>query len=209
MSYPDQGPPGRNAPPPGQPMQQAPASWPQHGHPAQPPAYGAAPLPYGTPASAYGTAAPGGYRAGRRPGVVTVAAVMAFVLGGVVMLINFFILLYVLDTLRINHFATDAGDVEEGVFALVWLALGALFIWGGIAALKGRTRTVLLVVSVIDTIFSLLLLPIGVLTIMAAGIGFFIIILAFLELIYVGTILILILQPSSRDFFRARGKTAN
>jgi hypothetical protein len=205
MSHPDQGPPGRNAPPPGQPMQQAPASWPQHGHPAQPPAYGAAPPPYGTPAPAYGTAAPGGYRAGRRPGVVTTAAVMAFVLGGVVILINLFVLLYLLDTLRISHFATDARNVGEGVFALVSLALGALFIWGGIAALKGRTRTVLLVVSVIEAIFSLLLVAFFVLSIWLMILA----LPAFLELIFVGTILILILQPSSRDFFRARGKTAN
>jgi hypothetical protein len=208
MSYPDQGPAGRNAPPPGQPMQHAPASWPQHGHTAQPPAYGAGP-PYGTPIPAYGTAALGGYRARRRPGVVTVAAVMAFVIGGVVILINLFVLLFLLDILDISHFATDAWKVGEGVFALVRLALGALFIWGGIAALKGSTRTVLLVVSVIEAIFSLLLLPIGVLTIMAAGIGFIIIFFAFLELIFVGTILILIVQPASRDFFRARGKTAN
>jgi len=206
MSYPVQGPAWRNAPPPGQPMQQAPASWPQHGHTAQPPAYGAAP-PYGTPIPAYGTAALGGYRAGRRPGVVTVAAVMAFVIGGVVILINLFVLLFLLDILDISHFATDAWKVGEGVFALVRLALGALFIWGGIAALKGRTRTVLLVVSVIEAIFSLLLLPIGVFTLWSFGI--IIIFFAFLELIFVGTILILIVQPASRDFFRARGKTAN
>jgi hypothetical protein len=201
MSYPDQGPPGRNAPPPGQPMQQARASWPQHGHPAQPQAYGAQPPPYSTPAPAYGTAAPGGYRAGRRPGVVTVAAVMAFVIAGVIILINLAALLLV----PTEH---DAWDVFWVGVPLVRTALGALFIWGGIASLKGRTRTVLLVVSVIDTIFSLLLVPFGVLTLMA-GIGFIIIPLAFLELIFVGIILLLILQPSSRDFFRARGKTTN
>ena len=200
MSYPDQGPAGRNAPPPGQPMQQAPASWPQHGHPAQPQAYGAAP-PYGTPIPAYGTAALGGYRAGRRPGVVTVAAVMAFVLAGVLILVNLAALLLV----PTEH---NAWDVLWVGVPLVRTALGALFIWGGIASLKGRTRTVLLVVSVIDTIFSLLLVPFGVLTLMA-GIGFIIIPLAFLELIFVGIILILILQPQSRDFFRARGKTTN
>ena len=91
------------------------------------------------------------------------------------------------------------------MFALVRLALGALFIWGGIAALKGRTRTVLLVASVIETIFSLLLVAFFVLSIWLL----FLVLPAFLELIFVGTILILILQPSSRDFFRARGKTTN
>jgi hypothetical protein len=186
-------------------MQQAPASWPRQGHQGQPQAYRAPLPPYGTPAPAYGTAAPGGYRAGQRPGVVTVAAVMAFVIGGVEILINLFVLLFVLDILDISHFATDAWNVGEGVFALVRLALGALFIWGGIAALKGRTRKVLLVVSVIEAIFSLLLVPVFVLTIWLMIFAF----PAFLEFIFVGTILILILQPASRDFFRARGETTN
>jgi uncharacterized membrane protein YsdA (DUF1294 family) len=202
MSYPDQGPPGRNVAQPGQPMQQAPANWPQHGHLAQPPTYGAAPPPYGTPAPAYGTAAPGGYRAGRRPGVVTAAAVIAFVFGGAVILTNLFFLLFLL---AISHDATDTWRVWEVVLVVVRLALGALFIWGGIAALKGRTRRILLVVSAIEAIFSLLL-AVGIV------IPFFGILIAevgILDLMFVGPILILILQPSSWDFFRARGEATN
>jgi hypothetical protein len=141
--------------------------------------------------------------------VVTVAAVMAFVTGAVVilgtLLIDPFGLLSLFDTLRIGHVATDAWDVEEGVLALVRLALGALFIWGGIAALKGRTRTVLVVVSVIEAIFSLFLGAFFFLRV----VGWVFLPLVFLELVFVGSILILILQPQSRDFFRARGKTAN
>jgi hypothetical protein len=160
--------------------------------------------PYGTPIPAYGTAAPGGYRAGRRPGVVTTAAVMAFVIGGVIILINLFVLFDLLDHLRIRH-STAEEDLEIvwGVFAVVRLALGALFIWGGITVLKGCTRTVLLVVSVIETIFSLFL--VALLSIFV----WFLALAEFLELIFVGTVLMLILQPSSRDFFRARGRTTN
>ena len=197
MSYPDQGPPRRDMPPPGQPMLQPPTSWPQHGHPARPPAYGAPPPPYGTPAPAYGTAAPGGYRARRRPGVVTAAAVMAFVVGAGIMLVNLFALLLLPST----H---DTTDTWLRVVGLVRLALGALFIWGGIAALKGHTRTVLLVVSVVETIFSFLLLAFSVVFIL---VGFVFIVPAAFELIFVVIILILILQRESRDFFRARGES--
>jgi hypothetical protein len=180
-------------------MQQAPPSWPQHRHPGQSLAYGTAPPPYGTPAPGYGIAAPGGYRAGRRPGAVTAAAVMAFVLGGVIILINLFALLLIP---RGTHDATYAW---LGVLGVVRVALGAVFIWGGIAALKGRTRKVLVVVSVIEAIFSLLLIPLLVLTIWFMMFAFH----AFLEFIFVLTILILILQPQCRDFFRARGETTN
>jgi hypothetical protein len=145
----------------------------------------------------------------RRPGVVTAAAVMAFVEGGLLILIHLFFLLFLLDTLRREHFAIshvfDASNTKDGVFALFRLALGALFIWGGIAALKGRTRTVLVVVSVIEAIFSLLLVAFFVLSIIGAVLAP----LACLELIFVSTILGLILRPQSRDFFRARSKAAN
>ena len=201
MSSPDQdqGSPGRDVPPPGQPMQQAPASWPQQGHQGQPPVYGAAPPPYGAAAPAYGTAAPVGYRGGQRPGAVTAAAVMAFVVGAVVILINVFALFFFIPSVH------DAFNTWARVVGLVRLALGAVFIWGGIAALKGRTRTVLLVVSVIEAIFSLLLLMFLVLSVWF----WFLVPPAAMEFTFVVTILILILQPQSRDFFGARRETAN
>ncbi|VBA41890.1 hypothetical protein LAUMK136_04291 [Mycobacterium attenuatum] len=196
MSYPDHGPPRHTAAAP-------------HPQPAPPPVFGAAPPGYGIPAPAYGTAMSGGYRAGRPPSAVTTAAVISFGLGGMEILIHLFVLLFLLDILDIKHFVTDAWRVGEGVFALVRLALGVLFIWGGIAAVKGRTRKVLLVVSVVEAILSILLLPIGVFTLLAAGIGVIIIFFAFLELTFVGTILILILQPASKEFFRTRTQTTS
>jgi len=123
MSYPTQAPAERKVPLHEQPTQQATIGWPGYGHPGQTPAYGTppayavappyalAPAQYG-PASNYGVVPPqygtpqyavvppaycapvlGGYGSRRRPGAVTAAAVLAFVVGGLGILIDLLLLL--------------------------------------------------------------------------------------------------------------------
>lgn len=101
MSYLDQGIAGRNLARHEQPVQQATIDWPEDRHAGQYPAYHVPPQRYAAPPAyavvphypvvpaqhvtvplAYGAPALGGYGARRRPGAVTAAAVLAFVLGG-------------------------------------------------------------------------------------------------------------------------------
>ena len=89
------------------------------------------------------------------------------------------------------------------LFGIVcWLvAYSALFIWGGVRALKGR-KTMLMVVSIIQVAFTVLGLLINLaISTTAPGPA---VVHALLDLVFVVPILILLAQRSSREFFRAR-----
>jgi hypothetical protein len=181
---------------------------PQYGAP-QP--YGAAP-PHGA-APQYGAPQPYGASVGpapgRRPGIVTTAAVLAFVNAGIV-IITKLLAFAILATFTSNAIA-DWGMglvVANYVVLLSKLVAGGLLIWGGVAALQGRSRRILVIATVTQATLSVL----GVVVSLASSggrgsgggswyVG------TFLELVFTAIILTLILQPSSTEFFRARKTT--
>lgn len=208
MSYPNQDWPERNVPRSEQPTQQA--SWPQHGYPGQSPVYGSQ-QPYGAPQQQYGApqyptpppyGAPVGPGPGRRPGIVTTAAVLAFVLAGIVILTKLLALL-LLATHNTDAVANWGIGLVVANYAILLakLVTGALLVWGGVTALQGRTRRILVVASVTQAILSLLGVVVSLATFPGSGHWF---VNTLLELTLTAIILTLILEPSSRDFFRAR-----
>jgi hypothetical protein len=213
MSYPVQG-ALAELPRPQQPTQQA--SGPVYDYPEQSPGYGSGhPYPYpaapnyGMPyyAQAYGAPAFGGYAARRRPGVVTAAAVLAFIVGGLGILFNGFVLLVL--GVSVGHLSRNGSPVLMIALAVVvfGLAIGALWVWGGVSAVRGRGRKMLISLSSIQVTLVLLSL---VLTVGAdeghAGVA---LVRAVFGLIFALPILILILQRSSSEYFRKRGGMTN
>ncbi|WP_111766303.1 hypothetical protein [Nakamurella deserti] len=101
--------------------------WVPHGQPA----------PYGGPGGpAQQGHAPGGFGTDphRRPGMVTAAAVLAFVGGGI----------YILGGLAalVGGSLVAVGGLFT-VIAVVLLVIGGILIWGGVAALSGRDARIL------------------------------------------------------------------
>jgi hypothetical protein len=205
----------RGAPPPrqyGAPQYSAPPPQ-QYGPP--PPQQHGAPPPYGasqrgTPAAASDAPAPEGDEAARRPRTVTAAAVMAFVLAGIVILI--YVLALVLVTAHSGSLLHRLGASMAAVvylFLLTRLCTGVLFVWGGVAALRGRSRTLLVVVSGVEIVLALggAALALGGVSRSSSGVPWFV--RAVLDLLFVVPILILLFRPSSTNFFRARGGTTH
>lgn len=223
MSYPNQGWPEPNPPRSEQQTQQA--RWPQQGPPGQPPAYGSqqpyAPPPYGAPqpygaAPQYGAPQPYGsapqYGApqpypgpGRRPGTVTTAAVLAFVNAGIV-IITKLLAFAVLATFTSNAIAEWGMGLVVANYALLLakLVAGGLLIWGGVAALQGRSRRILVIATVTQATLAALGVVVSIASSGSGSTGGSWYVGTFLELVFTAVILTLILQPSSADFFRAR-----
>jgi hypothetical protein len=165
-------------PPPGQP------GW---GAAPPPPAqqgYGA-PAGYGSPA---GLGAPAGYGAatGQRPPQVLVAAMLGFV-------VAFFALL---GSLALFALASLFGLLA--VFGVLYLALAAVNIWGGIVAIQGKNSTILKIAGLVTAGLALLGLVLALtqdsfdfssLLLIAAGVGIF----------------VLLNQPVSQQWFASRG----
>jgi hypothetical protein len=201
-------------PRPQQPAQQA--SWPVYDYPEQSPGYGSGqPYPYpaapnyGMPyyAQAYGAPAVGGYAARRRPGVVTAAAVLAFIVGGLGILFNGFALLVL--GVRADYISRNSSAVLMIALAVVvvGLAISALWVWGGVSAVRGRGRKMLISLSAIQVTLVLLSLVLSVAGDEGhAGVA---LVRALLGLIFALPILILILQRSSSEYFRKRGGMTN
>jgi hypothetical protein len=164
-------------PPPGQP------GWGAAPPPAQQ-GYGA-PAGYGTPA---GLGAPAGYGAatGQRPPQVLVAAILGFV-------VAFFALL---GSLALFALASLFGLLA--VFGVLYLALAAVNIWGGIVAIQGKNSTILKIAGLVTAGLALLGLVLALtqgsfdfssLLLVAAGVGIF----------------VLLNQPVSQQWFASRG----
>ena len=218
-----------------QPTQHATIDWPEDARPGQHRAYHAPPRPYAarsayavaqpysvapaqhgmpryaTVPSVYGAPALGDDGARRRPGAVTAAAVLAFVLGGLGTLFSLFylclFLLLVAATSDSRHGAPWGSVlvVVVGVALLIGLSMSALFIWGGISAVRGKGRRMLVSVSAIQVILVLLEL---VHTLAGGPVAGPALVRAIIGLVLVVPILVLILRPSSGAFFRARrGRT--
>ena len=163
--------------------------------------YGASPSPYGAPQyGGYPAPAVGGYDVARRPGTVTAAAVIGFVFGGLLIvfcLLGLIGLAATSDTIR-NRYGSGLLAVTF-VILLVRLAMGGLYIWGGVRALRGQGRTMLIVVSAIELALALIGLVVRVGGTSSTGLVGVII-----DLLFVAPILILILLPASGNFFAAR-----
>jgi hypothetical protein len=127
------------SPPYGQPAQGYPQS-PPYGQPAQNQAYGqpAQPYPYGAMPSA-----PPEYSTGPipRPGVVTAAAVLAYVQAGITLIPTVLMLAGLV--------GAEGGSGDDAAFAwiitLAQVAGAALLITGGVQIMGGKSRTMMLV----------------------------------------------------------------
>ncbi len=214
MSYPVQG-ALAELPRSQQPTQHA--SGPVYDYPEQSPGYGSGqPYPYpaapnyGMPyyAQAYGAPAFGGYAARRRPGVVTAAAVLGFIIGGLDILLYGLGLLVVV-SISAGQLANHGSLLTVILFAVVLLGLtqGALYVWGGVSAVRGRGRKLLLSIAAIHESLVLLSLVFS-LAVSPAQAGHAVL-QALLGSIFALPILILILQRSSSEYFRNRGGMTN
>ena len=145
------------------------------------PGYPAAPAGYGGPAS------------GARPGMVTAAAIIGIVIGGLGSLFGLLGLL-VLSSLF-------AFTPLLGIFALLSLAAAVVVLIGGIQAIRGQSPRLLLLGCYASIAIQLIYLIIAV----ASGYGF-----AFsgllgcvLPIVTVG----LLLQPQSKQYYASRGQS--
>jgi hypothetical protein len=175
----------QGSPPAGRPGWDAPPPPPaQHAYGAPQQGYGA-PTGYGSPAD---LGAPAGYGAatGQRPPQVLVAATLGFV-------VAFFALL---GSLALFALASLFGLLA--VFGVLYLALAAVNIWGGIVAIQGKNSTILKIAGLVTAGLALLGLVLALtqgsfdfssLLLIAAGVGIF----------------VLLNQPVSQQWFASRG----
>jgi hypothetical protein len=146
-----------------------------------------------------------------RPGAVTGAAVLAFVLGGLLILIHLWTLLAVFEYTRGGVAQAEAGTFTAMYAVLsVRIVLGVLFIWGAFAAMTGRTRTILVIASGLQVMLAVLEAANALVGVRGPS-GFAMpgVVFAVLDVIFVVPILVLILQPSSRGFFDARRRATS
>lgn len=153
----------------------------------QQPGYGQAPPPapgYGPPVPGYGPAAPT-----RRPGMVTAAAVIAFVSGGLNLLLGLFLLA--------ASGADELAGVSTGVIvviALLGIAFGAALIFGGLQALKGKDQRILVAVAGAAILLQ-------VISWIAVGFDATSVISLLLPAITIA----LLMQPQSKQWFASKG----
>ena len=171
-----------NTPPGGQPGS---------GAPGQP--YGQQPYgqqPYGQPApygGGFGGPSPyGGGPGGARPPQVLTAAVLGFVVAAFLLLGAF------------AFFALSTVLGIFAVFAILYLALAAVNIVGGVQAIQGKGSTVLKIAGGITAGFALLALVVG----LTQGEFDF---SSLVSLAIGGGIVFLLLQPQSKQYFASRG----
>ncbi|GAA1998357.1 hypothetical protein JL107_11465 [Nakamurella flavida] len=144
---------------------------------------------YAAPTDSRYPAPPGG----RRPGQVTASAVLAFVVGGLSLLVGLIALL------AGSVVATRAGESGTAgavviVLAVLFLAVGAVYIWSGVWALQGRSAKFLTVVAIVAAAIQL----VSLFTDDGENRNV-------LGLAISVTIVILMLQRPSKEWFRSRG----
>lgn len=146
------------------------------------------PTGYGQP-SGYGAPPPpsfGGGVAQKRPGMVTAAAVLAFVSGGLGLLGG------LLSFSIIGDFGVPGFLV---VLVLIGLVLSAALIFGGVQALQGKSFVILLVVSGISILINL----ISMITYFQAS--------SLLSFVFPILIIAFLMNPQSKAWIKARGGT--
>jgi hypothetical protein len=165
-------------------------NYPQGGAPQGQPGWGA-PQPQGyQPAPSY-TGGPAGYGAptGQRPGLVTAAAIVGIVWGG----------LGALFALILMFLAFGLGAALAGLLFLLSLAISAALIFGGVQVLTGKSPQVLLYICYAAIAINLILL---IVSIASTGGSAFTGVLGF---VVPGVIVALLLQPASKQYYAARG----
>lgn len=163
-----------------------PTPWPGDGHAGRFPAY----------SPGYGPYASRGGDSVRRPGSVTAAAVLAFIIGGLGGLGYLLVLASVAAT-SVNW--TTPMLVVLGVVLSVGLSLSLMTVWGGVSAMRGRGRKLLKTASWISLTLSLL-----------GFVGYLVssdisgAVTTVVEMAPAMAIVALIQRPSSVEFFHAR-----
>jgi hypothetical protein len=156
------------------------------------PGWGTPPQPQGyQPAPSYGNQ-PAGYGAqsGQRPGMVTAAAIVGIVWGGIGALFSLFVML--------AAFGLGAG--LAGLIFLLSLAFSVALLVGGVFVLQGKDPRLLLYSCYAAIVLGLISL---IVSIAATGGNAFNGILGF---IVPGVIIALLFQAQSRQYFAARGQ---
>jgi hypothetical protein len=160
----------------GQPSWSAPQPGPAQGYGGPAPTYSGAPAGYGGPA-------------GQRPGMVTAAAIIGIVWGGLGALFGLIAI----------GFAFSVSAVL-GLIVLVALALSVALLVGGIFVLRGRPPQLLLYTAYVAIIINIIEL---IISIAQNGGSAFNGILGF---ILPGVVVALLMQPQSKQYFASRGQ---
>jgi len=124
-----------------------------------------------------------------RPGMVTAAAVLAFIVGGLQLLGGLLLLLA-------GGIAADISGALGGIFiviAILLLAVGALYIFAGIKALQGKNAKILVIVAGVAVVLQVISMLSDFTPTSLIGLA-----------ISVG-IIALLLQEQSKAWFRAQG----
>jgi hypothetical protein len=172
---------------PGYPPQQGYS--PQQGHNPQ---QGHTPAPGYDPAPSY-TGGPAGYGAptGRRPGIVTAAAVVGIVWGALGALLGLLVMVA----------AFGLGAALAGLITLISVAFSVAMLVGGVFVLQGKSPKLLLYVSYVAIALGVISLIISLAT--TGGSAFN----GVLGFIVPGVIIALLLNPQTKQYFAARGHT--
>lgn len=170
-------------------------------YPAQPPGYPAQPgYPQQPPAQQpFGVAAPGPYQqaypgapmapaampvGNRRPGMVTGAAVIAFIIGGISILF---------DLLAFGVLSTIGAAGIYTVILILSIVVGAVLIWGGVQALSGKDGRILVIAAGIAIVLNL----ISMIIYFSAS--------SLLSMILPILIVVFMINPQSKAWITARG----
>jgi len=121
--------------------------------------------------------------------MVTAAAVLAFVVGGLAILVG--LVFVFIGSAATSYFGSIGGLVF--VIAVIILAIGALYIWAGLQALNGKNAKILTVVAIVAVVLQLL----GLISNFEVS--------SLVALAIQGAIIALLLQPQSKDWFRSKG----
>ena len=193
-----------------QPVQYPQAGYQQPGYQQAPyqqpaPQYGAA--PYGAPAYPPGYGAPAG---SGRPGMVTAAAVLAFIWGGLGILFGLIAFAAgsvlsaassaVCDSTSLDRDTAAACDTVGGagtflvIVTIGTIVVAALMIWGGVVALNGKNGQILVIACAIYA-------ALAILSIIASSFGF----TSLLGFVIPVLIVVFLLNAQSKAWFKAKG----
>ena len=166
---------------------------PEHGQPVPPPAEYAN-LPPAPPVDA-AYAAPTA-----RPGAVTAAAVIAFIIAGLEVLGALLAFVAGVGYSNLTQSQKDQmpAMASSGTFYLMGLfelVFAGLLIWGGVAAIQGKTNKILFFVALAVAVLNVVYLFVG---------GY----LSIVGVIIAVVIMVLLRQQSSKQWFLSRGGTA-
>jgi hypothetical protein len=99
----------------------------------------------------------------------------------------------------IAYFAFSSVVGFLALFGVLFLALAAANVWGGILALQGKGRQMLVIAGAVAAGLALL----GIVVALAGGAGFDV--FSLLILVMGAGIVVLLNQPPSREYFASRG----